>query len=116
MDCYEIWVNLQPGVKDLEFVEAVNVYLGYLRGIGKIESYRLRRRKLGFGPEALGEWNITIECSNLAQLDEAFLRVATRESQIEAMHSAVFSKVCDFKSGLYRDFPDEVRTWPQGGA
>ncbi|MBI5706775.1 MAG: hypothetical protein HZC36_07265 [Armatimonadetes bacterium] len=116
MDCYEIWVNLQPGVKDLEFVEAVNVYLGYLKGIGKVEAYRVRRRKLGFGPESLGEWNITIECASLAQLDEAFLRVATRESQIETMHAAVFSKVCGFKSGLYRDFPDEVRARSHGGA
>lgn len=112
MDSYEIWANLRPGVNDLEFVEAIQGYLGSLKGDGKIESYRVRRRKLGFGPDALGEWNITIECANLAQLDEAFLRVATREGQVEALHSAVFSKVCDFRSGLYRDFPDEVRQRP----
>lgn len=115
MDCYEIWVNLVPGVKDLEFVEAINGYLGYLKGIGKIESYRVRRRKLGFGPEFLGEWNVSIECSGLSQLDEAFLHVATREPRVERAHAEVFTKVCDYKSALYRDFPDEVRIWPKGG-
>jgi len=112
MDTYEIWVNLAPGVRDLDFVASVRAYLGYLKNQGKIESFRIRRRKLGFSPDGLGEWNVSIEINNLAQLDQAFLRVAARDPEIEGLHANVFSKVVDFKSGLYRDFPDSVRSIP----
>jgi hypothetical protein len=109
MDTYEIWVDLVPGTRDLEFVDAVHAYLGHLMAQGKIEGYRVRRRKLGFGPDGLGEWNVSIEFRNLAQVDEAFLRAARRDEEIEGLHAPVYSKVCNFKSGLFRDFPDAVR-------
>ncbi len=109
MNHYEIWVNLLPGVNDLEFCDAVHAYLGYLQQSGRLESFTVRRRKFGFGPDALGEWNITMSFRDLTQLDEAFNRVARRDEEIEVLHAAVFSKVTDYRSGLYRDFPDAVR-------
>ena len=109
MNTYEIWVNLAPGVRDLDFADAVAAFLGHLKDRGEIDSWRLRRRKFGFGPEALGEFNVSIECHDLDQLDQAFLHAATRGPEIEGLHAAVFSKVTNFKSGLYRDFPDAVR-------
>ena len=109
MNYYEVWVNLAPGVGDLEFVASLQGYLGYLQQRGLMESFTIRRRKFGFGPEALGEWNITMAFRDLSHLDAAFLRVAQRDDEIESLHARVFSKVTDFKSGLYRDFPDEVR-------
>ena len=109
MNHYEVWVNLAPGAKDMEFVEALHAYLGYLQQKGWLESFRVRRRKFGFGPESLGEFNISMAFQDLAHLDQAFLRVAQRDDEIEQLHAAVFSRVTDFKSGLYRDFPDEVR-------
>lgn len=109
MDCYEIWVNLRPGVKDLEFHQAVEAYCGYLKDRGLLESHRVRLRKLGFGPEELGLWNITLEFTGMAQMDQCFNLVATRTGEVEALHAAVYSKVCDFRAGLYRDFPDPVR-------
>lgn len=109
MDCYEIWVDLQPGTTDLEFTDAVHGFLGHLKAQGKLESYRIRRRKFGFGPEVLGEFNISIEFRSLAQLDEAFFEAATREPESEALHAEVFRRVRNFRSALYRDFPDAVR-------
>lgn len=109
MNCYEIWVNLVPGTRDLDFVVAVEQYLGALKAKGTVEQFRIRRRKFGFGPSELGEWNISIEFRSLAQLDEAFTMVAPREEPLEGLHRAVFEKVCDYRSGLYRDFPDSVR-------
>lgn len=109
MDTYETWVDLAPGVNDLEFVRAVETYLGYLRGLGHLEAFRIRRRKLGFGPPDLGEFNISMEFQDLAQMDEAFLRAARRDPEVESLHAAVFSRVRGFRSALYRDFPDPVR-------
>ncbi|MBX3111079.1 MAG: hypothetical protein KF857_03645 [Fimbriimonadaceae bacterium] len=109
MDCYEIWVDLAPGVKDLEFVDALRAYLGAFQADGRLESFRIRRRKLGFGPEGLGEFCITIEFKDLAQLDTAFNQAATRSGVVEQLHAQVYSRVRNFKSALYRDFPDPVR-------
>ncbi len=109
MDCYEIWVDLLPGVGDLEFVDAVHGWLGHLKGRGEIAGFRVKRRKFGFGPTGMGEWFISIEFDNLAQMDAAFMEAATRRPDVEALHAAVYSKVTNYKSGLYRDFPDAVR-------
>lgn len=109
MNLYEIWVDLAPGARDLELVDAIHAYLGFLKSNGEIESYRVSRRKFGFGPDGLGEFHITIECATLDQLDHAFMHVATRSGEVEALHAAVFSRVTNYKAGLWRDFPDEVR-------
>lgn len=109
MDCYEIWVDLVPGTKDMDFVDAVHGWLGYLQSKGEIESYRIKRRKLGFGPDFLGEWYISIEFQDLSQVDRAFHDAASRLPEVEALHAAVYSKVCNYRSGLWRDFPDKVR-------
>lgn len=109
MDIYAIWVDLAPGAGDLEFVAALEKYLGCLRDDGRLDRWRVRRRKLGFGPHELGEFFIEIEFTDLQQLDRAFARVAVRDREIEALHEAVFSRVTNFRSALYRDFPDAVR-------
>lgn len=108
MDCYEIWCDLRPGVRDAEFVSALQGFLGHMQGEGKIESFRVRRRKLGFGPDALGEWNVSIEVRDLAQLDLAFAVAAKRSGEVETLHREVFSRVANLKFGLYRDFPDQL--------
>lgn len=109
MNYYDIWVNLKPGTNDMEFVRAVRAYLDLLVAEGDMVGYRIRRRKLGFGPDGLGEFNVSLEFETLAQIDEAFFDVAKRAGKMEELHYAVYSKVVDFKAALYRDFPDAVR-------
>ena len=108
MDCYEIWVDLAPGVKDMELIEAVNNWLEHLKPQG-IASWRIKRRKLGFGPSELGEFHISIEFKNLADLDQVFLQAASRSDEDEQLHAEVYRRVTNYKSALYRDFPDSVR-------
>lgn len=112
MQYYEMWCNLKDSRKDLEFSRNVGAYLGFLKEQGKIEGWRLTRRKLGFGPPELGEFNINVWTNDLAQLDAAFSVVATREGEVERLHAPVYSMVTDFKAALYRDFPDPVRVQP----
>lgn len=109
MDYYQIWCNLKESQKDLEFCEHVSNYLGYLQNQGKLIGFTIARRKLGWGPAELGEFNITIMTDNMAQLEEAFRHVATRNGEVERLHRHVFIAITDFKSALYRDFPDTVR-------
>jgi hypothetical protein len=109
MNYYDIWVNLKPGTSDMEFVRALRAYLDLLVAEGDMAGYAIRRRKLGFGPDGLGEFSISLRFETLAQIDEAFFDVARRAGKMEELHAAVFMKVTDFKSALYRDFPDAVR-------
>ncbi len=109
MDHYEIWCNLRNSHKDMEFAEAVTAYLGRLKCDGRIADFRLRRRKFGFGPPELGEFNITIDVTDLTQLDSAFDVMAARSGTIERLHRTVYAMVTDFRAGLWRDFPDPQR-------
>lgn len=109
MDHYEIWADLAPGADDLEFCAAVEAFLGHLKADGRLHDFTIRRRKFGFGPAGLGDFWISIAVRDLAQLDQAFSRVARRDSEIEELHAQVFSRVRNFQSALYRDFPDATR-------
>jgi hypothetical protein len=62
------------------------------------------------GPSELGEFFLLIEVESLAQLDRAFSTVSPRTEPIESIPAAVNHSVCDLRSALFRDFPDEQRT------
>ncbi len=109
MNYYDIWVNLKESHRDMEFVRALDAYMEHLKKQGKVEGWRLTRRKFGFGPEDLGEFHIRMEFRDLAQLDSAFSEVAMRTGDVENLHRPVYSMVTGFKSALYRDFPDPER-------
>jgi hypothetical protein len=109
VDLYHIWCDLKPGVGDLHFASKISEYMEHLKQQGLIENWRLTRRKLGLAPPALGEFHIVIETKDLAQLDSAFNRVASRAEPVESVHHGVNSLVCNSIFGLYRDFPDPVR-------
>ena len=109
MDLYHIWCDLKPGVHDTGFCDAAQKYLQHLQSERLIENWRLTRRKLGLGSAALGEFHIIIETKDLAQLDAAFGRVASRREPIEGFHFGLNSLVQNAVFGLYRDFPDPVR-------
>lgn len=107
MDVYEIEVDLRPGVRDTEFVAALDAYLGRLVSDGRIEGWRLLRRKLGLGHGR--EFKILIETRDLAQLDDAFRTVSRRSDPEEGVHHGVNRLVEGFRASLYRDFPDPHR-------
>lgn len=109
MQYYQMWFNLIDSRKDLEFAGAVKAYMEHLKSDGRIEGWQLTRRKFGFGPSELGEFQCTVWTNDLAQLDRAFDLVATRTGQVERLHMPVYSMVKDFKAALFRDFPDPQR-------
>jgi hypothetical protein len=109
VNIYHAWCNLRAGVSDIAFSEGLAAYMGHLRAEGLIENWRLTRRKLGLAPPLLGEFHIMIEVTDLAQLDAAFDRAASRKEPVEGFHFGVNSLVQDPVFALYRDFPDPVR-------
>ena len=109
MNIYHIWARLKPGVNDLDFTDAIGKFFAPLAAAGKLEHYRITRRKLGLGPPDLLDFHIMVEFRDLAQFDQTFGEVATRAEPLESLHHAVNSKVAEIKFALYRDFPDDVR-------
>ena len=78
--------------------------MGQLKEQGLIESWRLTRRKLGFGVPGLGDFHLMIEVKDLAQLERAFERVAGRSEPVESVHFGVNSLARNAVFALYRDF------------
>lgn len=109
MDYYQGWFNLKDTHKDLQFCESLSKYLGHLKEKGLLVDYTFTRRKLGFGPASLGEFQLIMVVRDMAHLEETFQRIARRDPEIERLHAAVYSAVKDVQFALYRDFPDAVR-------
>ena len=109
MNIYHVFCDLKPGVADLTFVESLNRYLGYLHDRDLVASWRITRAKLGFGLRGMGDWHITIEVRDLAQLEAAFQIVASRRDPVEGFHFGVNSVAQNVVFALYRDFPDAAR-------
>jgi hypothetical protein len=109
MDIYHAWCDLAPGMSDGTFAHNVRAWMEHLRARGAIEGFRITRRKLGLGPEGLGEFHIMIEVRDLAQLDRAFRTAATRAEPAETLHHAVNHMARNARFALYRDFPDPFR-------
>ena len=109
MDIYHIYCDLKAGTSDLGFVESLETYFGYLKSQGLVEGWRITRAKLGFGLKGMGDWHIMLDVKNLAQLEAAFQRVASRQDPVEGFHFGVNSVVANPTFALTRDFPDAVR-------
>jgi hypothetical protein len=109
LNIYHIWADLKDGRKDLEFVDSVNGFLQHFKDQGEISSWRIMRRKFGFGPPGLGDFHIMIEAETLDGLDKAFNEVASHDPEIVKLHAPVFSLATNISTALYRDFPDASR-------
>ena len=107
MNLYHVMIDLKDDAKALAFAKALDDWLGYLQGEGKIGPWRLMRRKLGLG-EA-GDFLLEIEVERLAQLDDAFRHVAHHSDDVEQLYYPVHQMVGRAVYGLYRPFPDEDR-------
>lgn len=111
MNIYHGFFDLAEGVGDAEFARHLAAYMDHLKAGGKIEDWRLTRRKLGLAPAPLRDFHLMIEVKDLAQLDDAFVEVSSRAGVVEDVHHAVNSRVRNAFFALYRDFPDDTRRY-----
>lgn len=108
MDIYHIWADKEEGISDKEWVANMRSFLDHLVKEGKMKSYRITRCKMGFRSiQDLPEWHIMMEFNNMAQMDEAFNRVAPLEGELEVKHKSFNQFVSgNIQHALYRDWPD----------
>lgn len=108
-DLYTIWANKKGDITDLEFSSNMRGFLQHLVDEGRMISFRITRCKMGFRSIAdLPEWMILMEFEDLAQMDQAFRRVAPLKGELEDKHRSFNQFVADdIQHALFRDWPDE---------
>ena len=110
MDVYHIFADHHESVDAHEFATKMRVFLDQMVSMGRMESYRLTRMKLGFRSMDLPEFHIMMDFRNMQQLDNAMTAVLRNENSIEDSHVA-FNQLVDVETiqhFLYRDFPDQL--------
>jgi hypothetical protein len=108
VDIYHVWADKEGDVSDEEWVRSMRGFLDTLVRENRMEGYRITRCKLGFrSMPDLPEWHIMMEFTGMAQMDEAFRRVAPREGELEELHGGFNRYVSgNTHHALYRDWPD----------
>lgn len=109
MNLYHCTVDLKEDAKAVTFAVAVEAWMGHLQTNGVIQSWRMCRRKLGFGAPRARDFLLEIEVEDLAQLDQAFRFTASFDDQSERLYTTVHQMVGEVDIALYRPFPDPER-------
>ena len=110
MDVYTIYADHNKKIDAIEFCRLMRKFLDKMQDMGRIESYRITRMKLGFRSMELPEFRIDMEFKNMQQLDDAMTSVVRNEEMIEREHVG-FNHLVDgetIQHFLYRDYPDDV--------
>ena len=109
-DIYHIWADHKQGVDSYDFAKKMRKFLDGLVEMGRMNSYRLTRSKLGFRSMDMPEFHIMMEFSNMQQLDDAMTAILRNEKNIDESHVS-FNQLVDketIQHFLYRDFPDQI--------
>lgn len=110
MDIYHIWCDKDSNITDIDWVNNMKSFLDHLVSESKMESYRITRCKMGFRSIAdMPEWHIMMEFKDMAQMDNAFKRVAPLEGELEIKHKSFNQFVSgNIQHALFRDWPDKL--------
>jgi len=110
-DIYHIFADHNKDVNAQDFAVRMRRFLDQMVAMGRMNSYRLTRAKLGFRSMNLPEFHIMMEFHNMQQLDDAMTSVIRNEENIEEAHVG-FNQLVDVETiqhFLYRDFPDDIK-------
>jgi hypothetical protein len=108
-DLYTIWADKEGDISDQEWVANMRGFLQHLVDEGRMLSFRITRCKMGFRSIAdMPEWMIIMEFRDMAQIDEAFRRVAPLQGELENKHRSFNQFVAgNIQHALWRDYPDQ---------
>ena len=110
MDIYTIWADKQGDISDLEWVTNMRGFFDHLVAEDRMVSYRITRCKMGFRSISdMPEWMILMEFRDMAQMDQAFRRVAPLKGELEDKHRSFNQFVAgNIQHALFRDWPDDL--------
>jgi hypothetical protein len=108
MDIYHVWCDKKGDIKDTVWVKNMQSFLDHLVSENKMISYRITRCKMGFRSMDIPEWHIMMEFTDMAQLENAFKRVAPLEGDLETKHKSFNQFAENLQHAYYRDWPDQI--------
>ena len=108
MDIYHIWADKKGDIGDSDWVSNMRDFLDHLIQENKMVSYRITRCKMGFRSMDIPEWHIMMEFTDMAQLENAFKRVAPLEGDLETKHRSFNQFAENLQHAYYRDWPDQI--------
>jgi len=106
---YTCGIDLKDDAKAVAFAVAVEAWMTLLESNGKIRSWRLLRRKLGFGAPRARDFQLEVAVADMTQLDAAFRFTASGHDGVERLYTTVHQMVGEVDVALYRPFPDPER-------
>ena len=109
MNYYTCGIDLKDDAKAVAFAVAVEAWMTLLQSQGKIEGWRLCRRKLGFGAPRARDFQLEVAVTDMTQLDLAFRFTASGHDGVERLYTTVHQMVGEVDVALYRPFPDPER-------
>jgi hypothetical protein len=110
MNLYQCSVDLKDDAKAVAFAVAIEAWMKHLLANKVILSWRLCRRKLGFGAPVARDFQLEIEVEDMTQLDLAFRFTGTHDEDTERLYTTVHQMVGQVDVALYRPFPDVERS------
>ena len=110
MNLYHCMIDLKQDAKALTFSIAVDAWMTHLKKAGKINHWRMLRRKLNLASENHSDFLLEIEVNDLAQLDLAFRESGKQDEDVARLHRAVNDLIGNSSIGLYRSYPDPERS------
>ncbi|MFN4101161.1 MAG: DUF6614 family protein [Pararhodobacter sp.] len=109
MNLYHCMIDLKSDARALAFAHALDNWLTLLRDAGRIQNWRLLRRKLNLAGEECADFLLEIEVEDLAQLDSAFRFLGRGDEDAVRLHELMRQHIARADFGLYRPFPDPER-------
>jgi hypothetical protein len=109
MTHYLCLLDLKSDARALAFAAAMEAWLALLKDEGRIEGWRLMRRKLNLADGDFGDFLLEIELRDMAQLDAAFRFLGRGGDEAVARHDQVRQHIARIRPALYRPFPDPER-------
>ena len=109
-DLYTIWADKAGDISDLDWVTNMRSFLDHLVAEDRMLTYRITRCKMGFRSiQDLPEWMIIMEFRDMAQMEQAFQRVAPLKGELEDKHRSFNQFVAgNIQHALFRDWPDQL--------
>ncbi len=109
MNLYHCMFDLVQDSKALTFANALEGWMSLMKDRGVIRDWRLMRRKLNLASDCCRDFLLEIEVDDLAQLDQAFRFVGSKDDEIEVAYGRVQAMISNAQYGLYRAYPDPER-------
>lgn len=109
MTQYLCLIDLKSDARALAFAAALDAWLTLLKSDGRIDGWRLMRRKLNLAGDDFGDFLLEITVQDLAQLDAAFRFLGRGGDEAVARYDQMKQHVARVRYALYRPFPDPER-------